>query len=68
MNGGEVLWDANNGPSTAWVNTYGPVGSETFSILGTEETGVVTPEPSSLLLLGSGLLGLAGAIGRKLRA
>jgi len=30
--------------------------------------GLVVPEPSSLLLLGSGLIGLAGIVGRKRRA
>jgi hypothetical protein len=36
------------------------IDGETFSLDGT------VPEPSSLLLLGSGLLGLAGALRRKL--
>jgi hypothetical protein len=66
-----AYWDISNGPSDAWENSLGDVNgydgysgsnSETFQILGT------TPEPSSFLLLGSGLLGLAGLIKRKLTA
>jgi hypothetical protein len=66
--GGLVLWDDSNGPSSAvWSNngTYEfPGPSNTFQILGDDESPV--PEPSSLLLLGSGLAWLAGLIKRKL--
>jgi hypothetical protein len=62
-----VLWDTSYGPSTAYSNySDGSIDSHTFQILGTEDSS--TPEPSSFLLLGSGLAGLAGLIKRKLTA
>jgi hypothetical protein len=66
--GGIEAWDQSNGPSSADdINyPYNPIPSETFSILG--NTSSVTPEPSSFLLLGSGLAGLAGLLKRKFRA
>ena len=71
MNAG---WDISNGPSVAYSVLYGSTSnlvvpgsnSETFQILGTPAD--VTPEPSSFLLLGSGLVGLAGVLKRKLMA
>jgi len=60
-------WDESVGPSTAYNLDAGPISSETFQILGTSETAE-TPEPSSFLLLGSGLLGLAGFVKHKLKA
>jgi hypothetical protein len=48
-------YDSNNGGTP--VSIYG----ETFSL-----DGEITPEPNSLILLGSGLLGLAGLLRRKL--
>ena len=67
-----VFWDQSNGPSTAFengsINLNGADGpgtnSETFSIDGTS----VVPEPSSLLLMTSGLLSFAGMVRRKRKA
>jgi hypothetical protein len=66
--GGFVGWDESGSGTTAyWSSSDGifPISSETFQMLGTPEA-CVTPEPSSFLLLSSGLLGLAGLIKRKL--
>jgi hypothetical protein len=67
-------WDINAGNSTAFCRppacpTLSPQGddqipSESFTILGAA-TGT-TPEPSSIMLFGSGILGLVGVLRRKL--
>ena len=71
--GDPVYWDENSGPSSASENALGTIPSEAFTILGT--TGTTTtettttgtvPEPSSIMLFGSGILGLAGVLRRKL--
>jgi hypothetical protein len=58
-------WDINSGPSLAYHNTLGEVPSESFTINGSAAGGT-TPEPSSILLFGSGILGLAGVLRRKM--
>jgi len=63
--GDPVYWDENSGPSTAYENELGSIPSESFTIFGTPVG--TTPEPSSILLLGSGVIGLAGVLRRKLR-
>jgi hypothetical protein len=72
-NGDPIYWDENSGigcqsfgcPSLAYENTLGSIPSEAFTA-----TGVVyydaAPEPSSVLLFGSGVLMLAGILRRKL--
>ena len=80
--GDPVFWDENDGvgckgndghgggcPSQAdWTScilTNGNCPPESFDINGT--SGGTTPEPDSFFLFGSGVLGLAGLLRRKLR-
>jgi hypothetical protein len=69
--GDPVYWDENEGigcqspgcPSQAQENTLGTIPSEAFTIGGTPTTTTstgTTPEPGSIVLFGSGILGLAG--------
>jgi hypothetical protein len=60
-----AYWEENDGPSLAQNSEAGAIGSETFTIQG---ISTATPEPSSFLLLGSGLAGLAAMLRRKIRA
>ena len=72
--GNPVYWDENSGmgcnspgcPSQASESAVGTIPSESFDITGTSGTGT-TPEPGSIMLLGSGILGLIGLLrGRRL--
>lgn len=66
-----IYWDENSGigcqspgcPSTAYDSSVGSIPSEAFTLTGTSGT---TPEPSSIILFGSGILGLTGVLRRKL--
>jgi hypothetical protein len=75
--GDPVYWDENSGkgcggsngegancPSQASESALGTIPSEAFTINGS--TSGNTPEPSSILLLASGILGLAGVLRCKL--
>ncbi len=79
--GGSDAWDINNGAATCFFENpagSGPCGfpGESFTIstsattttstTSTTTTSGTTPEPSSIMLLGSGILGLAGVLRRKL--
>ena len=69
--GDPVYWDENSGtgcqsngcPSSASESAVGTIPSEAFTINGGSGT---VPEPSSIMLFGSGILGLAGLLRRKL--
>jgi len=72
--GNTVYWDASNGPSSATQSVYvdgvtyyetSLWESQTFQIDGAT---TATPEPAGFMLLGSGLIGLAGLVRRKQRA
>jgi hypothetical protein len=70
--GDPAYWDENSGPSSASESTVGSIPSEAFTVLGTSSTTTSTStktsvtEPSSIVLLGSGMLGLAGLLRRRL--
>lgn len=65
--GEPVYWDENGGPSEASNNSVDTLPAESFTMLGRQGSGTgTTPEPSSIVLLGSGILGLAGVLRRKL--
>ncbi len=65
--GARDAWDINSGSSLAFHNLLGAVPSESFTINGSgTTTSGTTPEPSTIMLLGSGLLSLAGLLCRKL--
>ena len=69
-----AYWDENSGPSQASDSAVGSIPSESFTILGSSSSTTSTststttsvPEPSSIFLLSSGTLGLAGILRRKL--
>jgi hypothetical protein len=74
--GNPVYWDENGGPSSAYENTLGSIPSEAFTVTGNcmccsiagggPDCRPPVPEPSSIMLLGSGILGLVGVLRRKL--
>jgi len=72
--GNPIYWDENSGPASASENSIGTIPSEAFTLYGTGATTTTTtttttgttPEPSSIMLFGSGILGLAGVLRRKL--
>ena len=76
LSGEKVYWDQNSGPSSASINSIGTIPSESFTVLGTTGTSTTSststtsatsvPEPSSIMLLGSGILGLASLVRRRL--
>ena len=63
--GDPVFWDENSGPSQASESSVGTIPSEAFTINTSGGEGGTTPEPSSIMLFGSGILGLAGVLRRK---
>ncbi|HEY1731930.1 MAG TPA: PEP-CTERM sorting domain-containing protein [Terriglobales bacterium] len=64
--GDPVYWDQNGGPSDSSGSSIGSLPSESFTILGSSNTGTgTTPEPSSLLLFASGIAGVFGVMRRK---
>jgi PEP-CTERM motif len=74
-NGDPVYWDENFGPSMASENSIGTIPSESFTLNscvdGKSSPGCgpppTSPEPSSFLLFGSGMLGMLSAARRFVR-
>ncbi len=75
LQGNPIYWDDNSGvgctgdgndgscPSLASNNSVGTLSSEAFDITGS--SGGQVPEPSSILLLGSGVFGVLGLLRRQ---
>jgi hypothetical protein len=56
-----VSWDVNGGPATCSWGVYDCGGGEAFTLY----SGSAVPEPSTITLIGTGLLAVAGALRRK---
>jgi hypothetical protein len=71
--GNPLYWDENSGPSQACESSLGTVPSESFQIIGSQNSTTCgswcmpSPEPGTFLLLGSGMLGFGTALRRKLK-
>jgi hypothetical protein len=72
---GTAFWTADSATGEMWevdiatgkiLEQWNTGSSSTFGVSVFGEKGTVTPEPSTLLMLGSGLLGLAGTFRKKL--
>src|SRR5271167_77324 len=80
--GDPLFWDQNSGagcdsigcPSQAFENSFGTIPLEAYAVYtvcgagndNTADRGPPAPEPSSIMLFGSGIVGLAGVLRRKL--
>lgn len=64
--GDPVYWDENSGPSSASESATGTLPAESFQIIGTSGGSGSTPEPGSMMLFASGVVGVAGVLRRKL--
>ncbi len=73
--GNMVYWDQNNGvgchsegcPSLAFPDFFESIPSESFTMLGSNTSTGTSPEPGSIALFASGVLGLGSVAHRKLR-
>jgi hypothetical protein len=64
-----ALWDrSGNGPCSFWVYYCWDTGvvGEAVTVSSVPEPGTATPEPGTLLMFGSGIIGLAGVLRRKI--
>jgi hypothetical protein len=73
--GQPVYWDENGEPSSVYANSVGSIPSESFTIdichgclcsIRGPDCAPPTPEPSSMMLFGSGILAVVGVLRRKL--